>query len=213
MKWIVPVSVAALVGTSTSGEAAPCGVPDVEVFGAVVRVTDAQGIAASGVVIGEGAVVTAAHILSPGVSVRVAADWGRPRPASVVAVDEHADLALLTVDTSGIPTIDLGTSALREGETVWAAGYPRNAEMHIITGSYLAPYGDRLEIDAWVDSGQSGGALFHCHRGRHRLAGIVHGYIARVSDGRQVNTGRSVSISHASVTAFLDRTRAVQTGN
>lgn len=209
MNWFTLFVGLGLVTSNVVAHARSCTLPGAEAISSVVRVSDTDGVTASGVVIGDNMVLTAAHAIEEGATVRIAADGGQIRPATVIAMDYSNDLALLSADTHGIPAVTFGKRALRAGDAVWAAGYPHNKKMHISTGRYRKARGDRLELNAWIDSGHSGGALFNCVNGAHRLAGIVHGYIAKRSGNRYVNTGRSVSISVATVTAFLAQSNLV----
>ena len=130
---------------------------------------------ASGVVIGPGWVLTAAHVLKMDATLQISAATGNQRKKVMRSINSHLNLALLATDTSGMAPVAIGAGALQSGEPVWAAGYPRDGELTMSSGHYLTARNGRLQTDAYIDSGQSGGALFNCRNGTHELAGIVHG--------------------------------------
>ena len=72
----------------------------------------------------EGLIVTNAHVVDhPGLRVVLADE--RVLPARLLAHDAQRDLAVLTVDTAGLPAIELGDSRrLQPGQWVFALGHP-----------------------------------------------------------------------------------------
>ena len=122
----------------------------------------------------DGLVVTNAHVVQRGPLQVVLAD-GRRFPARLIAQDESLDVAALSIDASGLPTIPLGEStALRPGQLVMAAGHPWGVEGAVATGVVIGTGDepDRRELVAVSLSlrpGNSGGPLTDA---RGRLVGI-----------------------------------------
>jgi serine protease Do len=93
---------------------------------------------------------------------------GRVLGAQVIGVDRETDLAVLKVDGSGLPALELGDSeALRQGELVMAFGSPLGFEGSVSLGvvsavaRQLGP-DDRMiyvQTDAAINPGNSGGPL------------------------------------------------------
>jgi S1-C subfamily serine protease len=77
----------------------------------------------SGVVIGDGQILTAAHLLTDQASISVVSVGGQVTPAKVVGIDPQTDLALLQVEGVELATVQLATgkgSTLRVGKSVTA---------------------------------------------------------------------------------------------
>src|SRR5918994_147220 len=93
---------------------------------------------------------------------------GRVLGARVIGVDRETDLAVLKVEESGLPALELGDSeALRQGELVMAFGSPLGFEGSVslgvvsATARQLQP-DDRMiyvQTDASINPGNSGGPL------------------------------------------------------
>ena len=123
----------------------------------------------SGVVVGEGSVLTNAHNLRRD-EVRVAFGDGRTATAHVAGVDRDADLAVLSVDTAGARSIEWATEGDRAGvgAPVLALGRPGGRGLRVTLGfvslvgrTLRGPRGRRvpgaLEHTARLGRGSSGG--------------------------------------------------------
>ncbi len=93
---------------------------------------------------------------------------GRLVGAQVVGVDRETDLAVLKVEASGLPHLDLGDSeAVRTGQLVFAFGSPLGLENSVTMGvvsavaRQLRPEDPMiyLQTDATINPGSSGGPL------------------------------------------------------
>ena len=119
-----------------------------------------------------GHVVTNNHVVANATEVRVTLADGRELPARIVGRDARTDLAVLQVDAKGgapIPHLALGDSdAVRVGDWVVAVGNPFGLGGTVTAGILSArgrdigsgPYDDYLQVDAPINSGNSGGPLF-----------------------------------------------------
>jgi S1-C subfamily serine protease len=172
----------------------------------IVRVETADGVSASGVVIGTNRVVTAAHAVDNAEFAFVRIERS-VRQATILAMDEQADLALLAVDTGGLTPVRLSERHLDEEEPVWAVGFPRAREQQTTAGRFRRQQDGRLHTSAFIDSGDSGGGLLRCSGGAYELAGVVHGFVAYRQGHEYINTGDSASVptEHVLTLMSLDR--------
>src|SRR5829696_3388137 len=83
-----------------------------------------RGARGSGVVVGEGRVLTNAHNLRDRTTTVTFAD-GRSEQGTVAGVDVDGDLAVLTVDTAGAPVADWADEPVAAGALVLAASRGR----------------------------------------------------------------------------------------
>jgi Do/DeqQ family serine protease len=125
----------------------------------------------SGVIVDpSGLIVTNGHVISQAQEIRVVLSDRREFEAKVKLLDEHADLAVLSIDTHGekLPALELGDSDdLEVGDIVLAIGNPFGVGQTVTTGivSALArsigasDFRSFIQTDAAINPGNSGGAL------------------------------------------------------
>jgi S1-C subfamily serine protease len=107
----------------------------------------------------------------------VTLDDGRDLPARVVASDPDKDLAVVKVDASNLPTVQIGSSSnLQVGQLVVAIGSPLGTFTDSVTSGILSGTGreitvtdpltrqqrtvsNLLQTDAAINEGNSGGPL------------------------------------------------------
>ncbi len=116
-----------------------------------------------------GTIITNNHVVRGAVAVSVTLDDGRSLPARLVGTDPWTDLAVLRIDAAGLPWLRLGDSeAVRPGDWVVAMGNPFGLDGTVTAGIVSArnrtigqgPYDDFIQIDAAINTGNSGGPLF-----------------------------------------------------
>ncbi|MGI9305465.1 MAG: trypsin-like peptidase domain-containing protein [Gammaproteobacteria bacterium] len=197
--------------TGRTAFAVSCGVPAQETLNSIVHVSTASGVTASGVVVDQGKVLTAAHAVGDEQAMLVRTADGDVRLAIVIAVDVRNDLALLSTDTSGLLPVRISKHELKRRESVWAVGFPAQMGQRSTRGRFQRGREDKLHTTATIKSGNSGGGLLRCHEGRHELAGVVHGFVAKYGASGLVNTGRSVAVPIRQVVDFLDSADAQST--
>ena len=127
--------------------------------------------AGSGFIIsGDGYVVTNNHVVSDASKVTVVFEDGDQREAEIVGVDDRTDLAVLKIEgAQDLPYVTLSDDEVRVGEWVVAVGNPFGLGGTVTAGIISArgrdirgsAYGDFLQIDAAVNTGNSGGPAFN----------------------------------------------------
>jgi S1-C subfamily serine protease len=113
----------------------------------LVRITNGHRGAGAGTIWHpDGLILTNAHVFghrrhSP---LRVTLPDGRTLPTRLLAHDDDRDLAALSVDATGLPTIELGDSKqLRPGQWVMALGHPWGV-VGAVTGGVVVGVGSEL---------------------------------------------------------------------
>jgi len=175
----------------------------------------AGGGSGTGWVVGDGLVVTAAHVVNLGTEVAVDG-----QPAEIAGVAPCEDLALLRVPTTGAPLDLAGAGDWEQGETVLALGYPESAvqgESPSSTRGVVSAvrtqlrdpaadvprYAAAIRTDTALDPGFSGGPLVD-------LDGTVVGVNAAArstgADGRPLQ-GANFAIPADRTAAVLERLR------
>jgi len=150
----------------------------------------------SGVVVREdGYILTNNHVVARGQNITVTMADGTQYDAEEVVTDEITDLAVIRIDASGLPAIEIGDSdELRVGEWVVAIGSPFGEQLrHTVTAGIVSATGrtevmternliqDFIQTDAAINPGNSGGALVNLYG---QLVGI-NTAIATQSGGYQ----------------------------
>ncbi|MDZ4169767.1 MAG: trypsin-like peptidase domain-containing protein [Coriobacteriia bacterium] len=147
------------------------------------RVEQAAGNGSGVIVRSDGYILTNNHVIEGAdrVFVTVGVD---DVPATVVGTDPSSDLAVLKIEGSGYPAIEVGSSKeLNVGEYVMAVGSPFGLEKSVTVGivsaldradivsggEEITTYTNLIQTDAAINPGNSGGALVD---DRGRLVGI-----------------------------------------
>jgi len=126
--------------------------------------------AGSGFVISaDGYIVTNNHVVENATKVTVVFDDGTEQVADIVGTDERTDLAVVKIEGSDLPFVKFETEQSRVGDWVVAVGNPfglgGTVTVGVISGSGRniggSNYGDFLQIDAAVNTGNSGGPAFN----------------------------------------------------
>ena len=120
-----------------------------------------------------GIVITNNHVVDGASEVRVKLSDGTARSARVLGRDPKTDLAVLKIEGGGpFRAVRWGDSdRTRVGESVFAVGSPFGLGNSVTAGIVSArgreigagPYDDFLQVDAAINSGNSGGPLFDAY--------------------------------------------------
>ena len=181
-----------------------CNWPSSTVLDSIVAIESGTSSHASGVVVSNNLVITAAHVLEDYDDTEVVIR-DVLYPASVLLVDRESDIALLSVWTENLFPIPLSKFELYESQEVWAAGYPRAQNLHTSSGNFVAKKAEAIHTSAGIDSGESGGGLLTCENGEFVLAGMLRGYGAyRTEQGLVRIKDYSISVAASDIKFTLD---------
>ena len=181
-----------------------CNWPSSTVLNSIVPIESGNSSHASGVVVSNNLVITAAHVLEDYDDTEVAIN-DVLYPASVLLVDRESDIALLSVWTENLYAIPLSKFELYESQEVWAAGYPRAQNLHTSSGNFVSKKAEAIHTSAGIDSGESGGGLLACENGEFVLAGMLRGYGAyRTEQGLVRIKDYSISVAASDIKFTLD---------
>jgi S1-C subfamily serine protease len=175
----------------------------------------------TGFVVARGYVVTNAHVIAGGRTVRVRAQDGPSMDAVVVYDDPELDVALLWVPTLDAPPLRFAASDPQRGATGATLGFPHGGALQIepaaVSGAYTATgrdiYGAQrvsrmiLELRAVVDQGDSGGPLI-------LIDGSVGGVVfAEARTDESVGYALSPTRVATAIQPWIGRTGATDTGD
>jgi len=146
-------------------------------FGNPFGVREWTSLGSGFVVDAAGLIITNHHVVRDATTIRVGLMDGRIFDASVVGSDPATDLALLSVEATDLPVLQMSDADLRVGDDVFAVGnpfgYDHTVTAGIISAKYrnlgLGPYDDFLQTDASINPGNSGGPLLDMNG---RVAGV-----------------------------------------
>jgi serine protease Do len=158
------------------------------------------------VVSADGYVVTNNHVVEDATKVTVVFDDGSEQVAEIVGTDERTDLAVLKIEGEDLPFVNFETEASRVGDWVVAVGNPfglgGTVTVGVISGSGRniggSNYGDFLQIDAAVNTGNSGGPAFN-------TKGEVVGVNTAIYSPNGGNVGIAFAIPAATVKGIVDQ--------
>jgi S1-C subfamily serine protease len=153
----------------------------------VVTIRTADGVGSGVVYKPDGVIVTNAHVVSQRQQVQVVFADGSETAGRVAGTDQVTDLAVVRVDRTGLPAVEIRSALPRAGETVLAIGSPLGFENTVTQGIISGvgrqipvsvtggrPLVDLIQTDAAISPGNSGGALIDA---QGRLVGINEAYI------------------------------------
>lgn len=134
------------------------------------REHQAQSLGSGFIIESSGYVLTNAHVVADATEITVKLADKRTFKAKVIGSDARTDVALLKIDASGLPKVDLGdANKLKVGEWVVAIGAPFGLE-NTVTAGIVSAKGRSLpdenfvpfiQTDAAINPGNSGGPLFN----------------------------------------------------
>ncbi|MEK6609890.1 MAG: trypsin-like peptidase domain-containing protein [Gemmatimonadota bacterium] len=170
-----------------------------------------EGLGTGFLVTSDGMIVTNQHVVTGAEQIVVTLRDGRDFPARLLGEDARTDIAVVKIDTTGLPVAPIGrTATLQTGDWVVAIGNPYgyllgNTEPSVTagvvsgTGRDILPSGDRsglyvdmIQTDASINPGNSGGPLVNS-------AGEVVGVNAFIltQSGGNVGLGFAIPIERA----------------
>ncbi|HET7592464.1 MAG TPA: DegQ family serine endoprotease [Rhodanobacteraceae bacterium] len=158
----------------------------------------AESMGSGFIISSDGYILTNRHVVANADSVKVHLTDHRSFTAKVVGSDKIYDIALLKVDASDLPTVQIGDSdELKPGEWVVAIGSPYGLDHSVSAGivSYVGrtlgaqdqPAVPFIQTDVPINRGNSGGPLFN-------LSGQVVGINSQIFSTTGGAMGLSFSI-------------------
>jgi S1-C subfamily serine protease len=190
------------------------------VLPSVVRIDVSDGSAASerrvalgsGVIYrSDGYIITNNHVIEPGNDITVKLADGAEHRAEVVGTDPRNDLAVLKIDVTGLPAVNLREDPPVVGEMAIAIGSPFGLDASVTvgvvsaTGRDIRVPGDGgqatliaavIQTDAAINPGNSGGALVDA---QGRLLGINTAILTQTGGSQGV--GFAISVTQAVTSA------------
>lgn len=151
-----------------------------------------EGAGSGWIISSDGLIVTNNHVVEGATSIMITFNDGTSLPVDMASTktDEFTDLAVLKVDTAGLPAVEIGDSSkLREGEWVVAIGNSLGEGIRVTQGivsrkdvSMQDENGQTLsgliETDAVINPGNSGGPLVN-----------MSGQVIGITNAKRVQTG------------------------
>ena len=159
----------------------------------------------SGIVVGDGVIATAWHVIEPAVSIDIRLSDGRILPARLISRDIASDIALLGID-AGLPALEDAPVPQLTDEVCAignAFGLGLSVTCGVVSATAVTNAGfnrveDFIQTDAAINPGASGGALVDSEG---RLVGMISAIFA-TEDGK--NTGVSFAVSIALLRRVTD---------
>jgi Do/DeqQ family serine protease len=144
--------------------------PFFEMFGMGVPRARVEGSLGSGVIVrSDGIIVTNNHVIEGGQEITVSLSDRREYPAKILLADAKADLAVLKIEATGLPTLAISSGEdLQVGDLVLAIGDPFGVGQTVTNGIISAlnrtdvgasSVASFIQTDAAINPGNSGGAL------------------------------------------------------
>lgn len=161
----------------------------------MIMTNNAQG---SGVVIGDNLILTNFHVIEDATSATAYSIYSDEiKIKGIAAWDENTDLAIITTENPiDLNQVNIDFSSVAKGSKVYAIGSPQGLQNTIsegiVSNSHYEGGVRYLQINAPIDHGSSGGALFDAYG---NLVGITTSGIGNT----QANLNFAVSTLHASI--------------
>lgn len=135
--------------------------PEVALSSRKARIVDmGHSVCSGSFVTSHGDILTARHCATDIQSIDVLLSDGRQYEASIVALSDRHDLALIHIDATNTPHFKLGKLP-EQGQTVYTYGSPLGITGTLAKGIVAKLAGDVNYVDLSVLPGNSGGPLFN----------------------------------------------------
>ncbi|HUL42108.1 MAG TPA: DegQ family serine endoprotease [Burkholderiales bacterium] len=122
------------------------------------------------IISGDGYILTNAHVVNDAEDITVKLTDKREFKAKVIGLDQRSDVALLKINATDLPKVEIGDSSkLKVGQWVVAIGSPFGFENSVTAGIVSAKgrelpdenYVPFIQTDVPINPGNSGGPLFN----------------------------------------------------
>jgi Do/DeqQ family serine protease len=161
-----------------------------------------RGLGSGVIVSADGTVLTNNHVVEGAEKITVLMSDDKTYEARIVGLDEPSDLAVLKIEATNLPFLNLGNSDnVRVGDVVLAIGNPLGIGQTVTAGIISAKgrrtglsdgnsFEDFLQTDAPINRGNSGGALIN-------IAGELIGINSQILSTGGAQGGGSIGIGFA----------------
>jgi len=138
--------------------------------GGMPREFESKSMGSGFIISADGYILTNAHVVDAADEVTVRLTDKREFKAKVIGTDRRTDVALIKIESNGLPRVVIGNpSQLKVGEWVAAIGSPFGFENSVTAGIVSAKgrslpqenYVPFIQTDAAINPGNSGGPLFN----------------------------------------------------
>jgi len=159
---------------------------------------------------GDGYLVTNNHVVRNAKNVEIKTTGGKTYTAKIIGTDPKTDLALLKIDSSeNFPHVAFASTLPKVGDWVVAMGNPFGLGGTVTAGIVSAqgrdigsgPYDDYIQIDAPVNSGNSGGPTFN-------LSGEVIGINTAIYSPSGGSVGIAFDIPSTTAKSVVDQIKS-----
>jgi len=200
-----------------------------DLFPAPQREFKREGIGSGVIVTSDGYILTNHHVIEGAdkLTVVIGADETNEVDATIVGADPRTDIAVVKVDRTNLPTIELGNSdSLKVGNWVVAIGSPFGEELrHTVTAGIVSALGRTIGIidagsqtgyagfesfiqtDAAINPGNSGGALVNVEG---RLVGINTAISSTSGSSAGVGFAIPINLARAIMNQLIEHGRVVR---
>jgi serine protease Do len=134
------------------------------------REQESQSLGSGFIISADGYILTNAHVVDRAEKIMVRLTDKREFKAKVIGADKRTDVALLKIDATGLPKVNLGDpNLLKVGEWVLAIGSPFGFDSSVTAGIVSAKgrslpqenFVPFIQTDVAINPGNSGGPLFN----------------------------------------------------
>ena len=127
-----------------------------------------RGVGSGFIIESNGFILTNAHVIEGATTIYVTLTDKREFKAKLIGADKRTDVALVKIEATGLPRLNIGDSSkVRVGEWVLAIGSPFGLENTVTAGIVSAKSRDTgdylpfIQTDVAVNPGNSGGCLLY----------------------------------------------------
>jgi serine protease DegS len=160
--------------------------------------------AGSGVIIHDsGYILTNFHVIANRDQINIRLNDGRIFPAQLIGSDPETDLAVLKIDTTGLPTLTVADiSDIKVGNIVLAIGDPFSIGQTVTQGIISATgrtsvtqntYENFIQTDAAINPGNSGGALINT---KGEIVGINSNIYSSTGNFQGISFAIPIDLAH-----------------
>lgn len=159
------------------------------------RERESQSLGSGFIISADGYIMTNAHVVEHADKITVRLTDKREFSAKVIGADKRTDVALLKIEASGLPRINVGDpNKLKVGEWVVAIGSPFGFDSSVTAGIVSAKgrslpqdnFVPFIQTDVAINPGNSGGPLFN-----------MNGEVVGINSQIYTRSGGSMGLSFA----------------